>query len=389
MNRRMTVGLMAIVVLIVTCMNSQAELLFSDAFEEVVFINGPLGRVGSFRKWGEGWHENNNHSAEAAAEDGHSVVMECFGPGSNFFYRTVNTILYSDITVEVKAFQTGTINANPTDDKARVLVDTGSGFVTLLEDTGIWDGAGTNETSGLQLTQVSTGEIAMPATAGNGTGLVVRIENEGNNSRRFYVDSLIIRGTLMDSEVLFSDVFELAPKVVGTTGRAGYNSGWTNAWTLDEVSWGQFSYDANTNAVDNHTMKLSGNNSYVNPTATRTISTKGFSNISLRMSAFQDDTNTNPAHWFALQVNTGSGFVNLFNDVATWDGGENVRGAGSSQKTPLSTPGYFSLGSGADDNSTVQIRLAWNIASTRDYFLDSLEVRGIKIPPQGTVISIK
>ena len=118
----------------------------------------------------------------------------------------------------------------------------------------------------------------------------------------------------------------------------------------------------------------------------RIISTVGFENIQISLTAHQTSDNYEPADFLEISVDTnGDGiFESVLKDVEIWDGVEDQSPVDSNvpngNTSPTST-GFIPLPNTATNNPNLNIKIEASFNSYReDYFLTEVEVSGDVIP---------
>lgn len=167
-------------------------------------------------------------------------------------------------------------------------------------------------------------------------------------------------------------------------------------FSTDPASNGYVEFTSETNAtITSNGSEVFFDRSTTGPqtdfTITRTVDTTGFTDITVELVAFQTSTQHEPEDFLAIQIDTGSGFVDVLRDTGIWSGIQDTSTGPSNagfNATPTST-GTIALSALAAENATLQIRIAGNInSSTEGYLLDQFTVNGVStIPEPSTWIS--
>jgi len=117
------------------------------------------------------------------------------------------------------------------------------------------------------------------------------------------------------------------------------------------------------------------------------ISTEGFENIQISLTAHQTSDNFEPADYLEISVDTNDDgiFESVLKDVEIWDGEEDQSTVDTEvpngNTTPTST-GFIPLSNAADNNPDLNIKIEASFNSySEDYFLTNIEVIGDAIPP--------
>jgi len=119
----------------------------------------------------------------------------------------------------------------------------------------------------------------------------------------------------------------------------------------------------------------------------RIISTEGFENIQISLTAHQTSDAFEPADYLEISVDTNDDgiFESVLKDVEIWDGVEDQStvdtGVPFGNLIPTST-GFIPLSNAADNNPSLNIKIEASFNSYReDYYLTEVEVIGDAIPP--------
>lgn len=127
----------------------------------------------------------------------------------------------------------------------------------------------------------------------------------------------------------------------------------------------------------------------------RIISTVGFENIQISLTAHQTDDNYEPEDFLEISVDTdGDGiFESVLKDVEIWNGVEDQSTIDTNiphgNSLPTST-GFIPLSNNADNNPNLKIRIESSFNSqNEDYFLTDVQVIGDMIESTDNVIGGK
>lgn len=154
---------------------SRAAVVFTDDFSSDPATNG--------------WTELSSAADTATGlieSDGSSAVLRKTGGSSRItltISRTISSVGFEDILVDFTAFQSLTGYEN--DDFIRIEYNSGSGFVTLLQDNEVWTGVnnisgdGTSGNDG-NVTPTSISTIALGADANENVSLQFRLTADLN-----------------------------------------------------------------------------------------------------------------------------------------------------------------------------------------------------------------
>jgi hypothetical protein len=120
------------------------------------------------------------------------------------------------------------------------------------------------------------------------------------------------------------------------------------------------------------------------PSLTRTISTAGYKDISLNLTAFQSGATFEAADKLKIEIDTGAGFERLLTDGQRFQAIDNASGdddaASVSGATSPTSTGWLALQSSASNNKSVRIRITGTVsAADEKYFLDALQLIGTTI----------
>lgn len=185
MNFRNAVALIAV---IISSRVVKADVIFSDTFDTF-----PNGWTTSVTGTGGGTINSNGF--------GQFFFLEGGGTGSATFdlTRTVSTVGFESITVNLTAFQVST-STYENSDQLGIFVNTGSGFSEVFRDEEVWNGvddrAGEGSTGADgNATPTSTGEIALGGDADSNAMLQVRIRGISNVADEVYLlDAFSVSG---------------------------------------------------------------------------------------------------------------------------------------------------------------------------------------------------
>jgi len=177
---------------------------------------------------------------------------------------------------------------------------------------------------------------------------------------------------------LFQDDFSLDPAL----------NGWTENFVvdvLDGINLLDPSHAGHGNEVimeKNHFLPSPTTQQSRTFSINQIISTVGFENIQINLTAHQTSDNYEPADFLEISVDTnGDGiFESVLKDVEIWDGVEDQStvdtDAPNGNLIPTST-GFIPLSNTADNNLNLNIKIESSFNSYReDYFLTEVEVIG-------------
>lgn len=170
---------------------SRAAIVFTDDFSSDPMTNG--------------WAESISAVDTATGiidSDGSSAVLRKTGGSDRLtltISRTVSSVGFEDLLVDFTAFQS--LTGYESDDFIRIEYNSGSGFVTLLQDNEVWTGSdnlagdGTTGDDG-NITPTSISTIALGADADENASLQFRLTADLNATNEdVFFDSFTISGT--------------------------------------------------------------------------------------------------------------------------------------------------------------------------------------------------
>jgi Tol biopolymer transport system component len=112
---------------------------------------------------------------------------------------------------------------------------------------------------------------------------------------------------------------------------------------------------------------------------TRTISTKGFSNIAIQLTAEQANAAYAGSDYLKIEVDAGDGFERILTDAERFDAIDNAtpdNTSGNDGNTSFKSTGYLALNH-ASDNGSIRLRITVSSASSAEkYLLDGINVSG-------------
>ncbi|QDT09013.1 PEP-CTERM sorting domain-containing protein [Stieleria marina] len=181
---------------------ANAAIVFEDAF--------------SLDPGANGWIEDLITTGDAVGEisdvvrltDTAAIFDKTGGTGRIEFSitRTVSTVGFQDLMVDLRAFQSVTDFEN--NDFLALEYDSGSGFTTLISDARVWNGV--NDAVGESLPTLplgntvptSTGLISLPSSADDNATLQFRIRGSTNAAAEdYFIDDFRVEGSLLVSAV--------------------------------------------------------------------------------------------------------------------------------------------------------------------------------------------
>ncbi|NOX99842.1 MAG: autotransporter outer membrane beta-barrel domain-containing protein [Verrucomicrobia bacterium] len=175
-------------------------VIFNDSFDLDPSVNG----------WVEGVTTTNTAagSIHVSGIPGQAVIDKNGGSGrvQGTISRTISTLGFENIDLELIAFQSATSFegggvAGVNTDYLSVLIDTGGGFVSLFERTGVWGTPGglgfSDGGSGAgQTIATSSGIFSLGAGAANNPALMIQILGQVTaNAEDYFLDWFNLRGT--------------------------------------------------------------------------------------------------------------------------------------------------------------------------------------------------
>ena len=183
-------------------------------------------------------------------------------------------------------------------------------------------------------------------------------------------------------DIIFVDSFDLDPSLNGWTEEVTGSGG----GTIVPNNVGQVSF-VEGGGTGSATLSI-----------TRTVSTIGFTNISVDLSAFQSNTDFESTDFLEISVDVGTGFQSILRDVAVWNGVDDRSGDdGFSNTTSTPTGDLFidlltSPGSPSSaNNAGLQIRVTAVVNTSAEiYLLDNLSLGGTAgpEPSSATLVSL-
>jgi len=194
---------------------SEASLiLFEDNFNLDPEGVGASGRTGLDPNVSNAWIESGGAGYTQASVGGNEVAQN---PGSGLnngvairINRTINATGFSGLQIQVVAFNDDGVQYESDDttsfgEHLKIAVNTGSGFVELLDDDSAWQGinesnAGTEVGSD---TPTASAFLALGAGADNNNNLEIQISTKGNNGDAFYLDRVTVTAIPEPSSLLF------------------------------------------------------------------------------------------------------------------------------------------------------------------------------------------
>ncbi len=194
-------GLIVVVVLFAFPWFGQGQVvIFNDSFDLDPSVNG----------WVEGVTTTNTAagSIHVSGIPGQAVIDKSGGSGrvQGTISRTISTLGFENIDLELIAFQSassfeGGGVAGVNTDYLSVLIDTGGGFVSLFERTGVWGAPGglgfsDGGTGAGQTIATSSGIFSLGAGAANNPALMIQILGQVTaNAEDYFFDWFNLRGT--------------------------------------------------------------------------------------------------------------------------------------------------------------------------------------------------
>jgi len=359
---------------------------------------------------GNGWTETFTPLTDATGTIAlHSTLTEAIlaktGGGFEILLETdrvIDTTGFTDIRLNFTARQDIGGVYEPFD-FIKIEIDTGSGFVTLLEDRQKWFGVNDLIGDGVpfiggNFVGASTGFISLPSLADNNANLGIRLStNPDDVTKDVYWMEFELIGIPSDIVVIFSDDFSVDPASNGWTESTsqfqvlGFPATATGTITQETIS-------GSSVAELEKTALVSGIELIID----RVIDTTGFTDIAFNLTAFQGNTGTagagsnqcllekagtgEPVNAFRVFIDYGSGFDDTpyLTDMQKWFGVngtvgistcETIEGdAFGNQDTPTAT-GLLALNSSANNNPNLGIRITYTTATaSADGYIDNFEL---------------
>ncbi|QNN22688.1 hypothetical protein HED60_10565 [Planctomycetales bacterium ZRK34] len=186
-----------------------------------------------------------------------------------------------------------------------------------------------------------------------------------------------------DTTVLFNDEFDVDPASNGWTEALG------DANSRIELAGGVGTQLVSGGAAVIYQANSSSTN--VASSITRTISTAGYNNIQLNLTAFQHPGSYEGPEYLLIEYDTGSGFTALLQDFDQYHAENDLDGEPLASTTGNTTPtptAWLDLPIAAWNNAGLQIRITtasgfndnFNSSSSEAYYLTSFSVRSVPTP---------
>ena len=154
------------------------SIIFEDTFDLDPVLTGSTGRTGSETPW-IGSNPSAPNAAGSITGNGRGQVELTKVNGRGFAHlaitREISTAGFKDITFDLAAFQSAT--QFEVTDFLTFEIDTGSGFIELIRDVGVWE-ATTTPSQGTgpgQKTSLATGPVSLPPAASDNPSLKIKI----------------------------------------------------------------------------------------------------------------------------------------------------------------------------------------------------------------------
>ncbi|MEZ6131624.1 MAG: hypothetical protein R3C59_23380 [Planctomycetaceae bacterium] len=181
--------LVAFCCLLAMASSASADLIFLDEFTTDPASNGWVITIAGPAATGSTITTNGD---QAVITEGGGAQEATFS-----LTRTIDTTGYSDITVNLRAFQSN-VNFEATD-YLGIQIDTGSGYTDLLRDHRAWTGIDDSSSGSGQsgtTTATATGDISLPVAAAQNSALGVRIIAQMNTAdETYFLESFTLSGS--------------------------------------------------------------------------------------------------------------------------------------------------------------------------------------------------